>query len=92
MNYDRTNLTNASHNLAQLCNKVVDDREIIIINRQDDENVALIAADELESLIETAHLLSSPKNAIRLLSALQESKQKNLKSQNIDELRQELLG
>jgi antitoxin YefM len=30
----------------------------------------MIAADELESLVETAHLLRSEKNADRLLSAL----------------------
>lgn len=30
----------------------------------------MIAADELESLLETAHLLRSPRNAERLLSAL----------------------
>lgn len=32
--------------------------------------VAMIAADELQSLMETAHLLRSPKNAERLLAAL----------------------
>jgi antitoxin YefM len=30
----------------------------------------MIAADELQSLMETAHLLRSPKNAERLLTAL----------------------
>ena len=30
----------------------------------------MIAADELQSLMETAHLLRSPKNAERLLAAL----------------------
>ncbi len=32
--------------------------------------MALIAADELQSLMETAYLLRSPKNAERLLAAL----------------------
>jgi len=32
--------------------------------------VAMIAADELQSLMETTHLLRSPKNAERLLVAL----------------------
>ena len=92
MIYDSTNLTNASANLAKLCDKVVDDREVVIITRPENENVALIAASELESLMETAHLLSSPKNALRLHSALQESKQKTLKPQSVNELRQTLLG
>ena len=34
------------------------------------DDLAVIAADELESLLETAHLLRSPKNAERLLTAL----------------------
>lgn len=33
--------------------------------------MALVAADELASLLETAHLLRSPRNARRLLAALQ---------------------
>jgi antitoxin YefM len=32
--------------------------------------VALVAADELAGLLETAHLLRSPRNAARLLAAL----------------------
>ena len=43
----------------------------IIIRRRGAEDVALIAADELESLQETAHLLRSPKKARRLFSALE---------------------
>jgi antitoxin YefM len=34
------------------------------------EDVALIAADELTSLLETAHLLRPPANAERLLTTL----------------------
>ena len=34
------------------------------------DKVALVAADELEGLMETAHLLRSPRNATRLLTAL----------------------
>jgi antitoxin YefM len=35
--------------------------------------VALVAADELAGLLETAHLLRSPANARRLLAALQQA-------------------
>ncbi|PZO36997.1 MAG: prevent-host-death protein [Pseudanabaena frigida] len=57
-------------NLNLLLDRVVNDREIIYIKSQGGENVALIAADELESLLETMHLLRSPKNAERLLNAI----------------------
>jgi antitoxin YefM len=57
-------------NLNVLLNRVVNDREIIYIKSQNGENVALIAADELQSLLETMRLLRSPKNAERLLNAI----------------------
>ncbi|MFM2063742.1 MAG: hypothetical protein RLZZ507_3413 [Cyanobacteriota bacterium] len=87
---NQTNLTDASNNLAEICAQVVADREVMIITQPDGENVALIAADELESLLETTHLLRSPKNAARLLTALERAKARTLKPQNINELRQEL--
>ncbi|MBH8566580.1 type II toxin-antitoxin system prevent-host-death family antitoxin [Nostoc sp. CENA67] len=87
---NQTNLTDASNNLTELCNQVVADRDVVIITRQEGESVALIAADELDSLLETAHLLRSPKNAIRLLTALERAKTRTLKPQSIYELRQEL--
>jgi len=57
-------------NLNVLIDRVVNDREIIYIKSQSGENVALIAAAELQSLLETMHLLRSPKNAERLLNAI----------------------
>ena len=57
-------------NLNVLLDRVVNDREIIYIKSQSGENVALIAADELQSLLETMHLLRSPRNAERLLNAI----------------------
>jgi len=90
MIYNTTNLTTASANLAKFCDQVVEDRDVVVITRPDRENVALIAEDELESLMETVHLLSSPQNAIRLLTALEEAKTKTLKPQSIETLQREL--
>lgn len=53
-------------NLARLLEEVEDKRNVVIINRRGHENVALVPAEELESLVETAHLLRSPKNATPL--------------------------
>ena len=61
-----------------------------MIRRRGGEDVALIAADELESLLETAHLLRSPKNAERLLSALQRARSRTEAPQHLDELRKEM--
>jgi antitoxin YefM len=61
--------TDARARLAPLMDAVVNDREPVIITRRGAEDVALIAADELSSLLETAHLLRSPANARRLQRA-----------------------
>jgi antitoxin YefM len=69
---------------------VASTREAVIIRRRNADDVALIAADELESLQETAHLLRSPKNAQRLLAALARARSQDLSASSVDELRQEL--
>ena len=67
---NRTTYTQARANLASLCDRVAETREPYVIERRNGENVALISEDELNSLLETAHLLRSPNNARRLASAL----------------------
>jgi antitoxin YefM len=65
-----TTFAQARADLGRLMHEVTDNRETVIIRRRGGESVALIAADELRSLEETAHLLRSPANARRLLTAL----------------------
>ena len=60
--------------LASVLKRVVDDQEVVIVRRRDAKDVALVPAQELASLMETAHLLRSPKNAKRLLAALRRAK------------------
>ena len=85
-----TTYTQARATLAALCDAAVDDRETVIIHRRGTEDVALIAADELRSLQETAHLLRSPKNAERLLRALGRALERSGKPQGVAELRREI--
>lgn len=66
----QTTYTNARAHFAGLCDEVTENREIVVIRRRKGGNVAMIAADELQSLVESAHLMRSPRNAERLLSAL----------------------
>jgi antitoxin YefM len=86
----QTTYTKARANFAKLCNEVAENREIVIINRRGNEDVALVAADELSGLIETAHLLRSPKNAQRLLSALKRARSRKLKPRSVTQLRREI--
>jgi antitoxin YefM len=60
------------------------------VKRRGAKDVALIPADELSGLLETAHLLRSPRNAERLLRTLRQIERKEGKPQTIDELRKEV--
>jgi antitoxin YefM len=69
-----TTYTSLRENLATCLDRVIDDREVLVVKRRGARDVAIIAADELSSLMETAYLLRSPKNAERLTQAIAESK------------------
>jgi antitoxin YefM len=84
-----TTYTNARANLASLCDDVTATREPVIIHRRGARDVALVSADELASLVETAHLLRSPKNARRLLTALHRAQRRKLKPQAREKLRRD---
>jgi antitoxin YefM len=62
--------TAARENLAATMNAVCEDREAVIITRNRDQAVVMIAADEYKALEETAHLMRSPTNARRLLASI----------------------
>jgi len=86
----QTTYTKARANLAKLCDQVTDNRDIVIISRRTGGDVALIAADELSSILETLHLLRSPKNADRLLLALKDARTRKGKRQSVSSLRREV--
>jgi antitoxin YefM len=78
-----TTYSQAREQLKTLMDRAVDDREVIMVRRRSGDAVAIIAADELESLMETAHLLRSPKNAERLLSALARAREGSSEPQSV---------
>ena len=82
--------TSARQQLATLLNRVTKDREVIIVQRRNEEPVAMIAADELAALTETAYLLRSPENAERLLSALGRALKNEGEMTSLNELRVEV--
>ena len=56
---------------AETLNKVVDDREPVIVTRANREAVVIMALDDYESMRETLYLLRSPANARRLFDAIE---------------------
>lgn len=86
----QTTYSRARASLAALCTRAEQDREVILIQRRGREDVALIAASELTGLLETAHLLRSPANAERLLTALARAQAHVTEPQTLDDLRREV--
>jgi antitoxin YefM len=87
---NRTSYTQARATLATLCDHVAETREAYVIERRNGANVALIAETELNALLETAHLLRSPKNAARLAAALERAHRGKPAPTSLDALRRTL--
>ena len=86
----KVSYSHVRENLAQIWNDVEDTREAAVIQRRGHEDMALIPADELSSLRETAYLLRSPANAARLLAALTRARKGRTKPGDLAALRAEL--
>ena len=76
----------ARQSLKALMDCAVNAREVVMVRRRHGGDVALVAADELTGLLETAHLLRSPINAARLLAALNRAQTAPLPPTDLDDL------
>jgi antitoxin YefM len=85
-----TTYTSLRARLALVLKQVADDHEVVIVRRKSARDVALVPAEELAGLMETAHLLRSPRNARRLLAALRRAGRRGGKPEPVEKLRQEL--
>ena len=85
-----TTYTSLRERLASVLDQVVRDQEVVIVRRRGARDVALVPAEELTSLIETAHLLRSPRNAQRLLRALERARRGKRKPESVAKLRREM--
>ena len=56
--------------MAEVWDQTVSTREPVIVSRRGSESIVMLPLEEWEGLQETAHLLRSPANARRLLTAL----------------------
>ena len=70
----QTSYTQAQADLGKLLDQIEQEDSIAVIQRPGHKDIALLAADELSSLLETVYLLRSPANARQLFSALETSR------------------
>lgn len=66
-----TSYSRARQNLAKLLDEVTANKETVLIKRRRGEGVVMMAESDAASLLETAHLLRSPRNARRIFEALE---------------------
>ena len=65
--------TDLRQNMASYFDRVTDDREPLLVTRQGGKgNVVILSEEEFAGWRETVHLLSSPKNAARLLASIRQ--------------------
>ena len=86
----KTTYSNARQTLKSLMDETISTRERVVITRRGIENVVLMPEDELNSMMETIHLLRSPANARRLLTALNRAYDNSVEPSTLEELKQEL--
>ena len=60
------NYTEARQNLKSFMDAAVDDRVTVVITRTKGDPVIMMAKSEYDAIMETFHLLRSPRNAERL--------------------------
>jgi antitoxin YefM len=82
--------SDARANLAKVWDRVVQNNEPAVLERRGSEDVVLIAASEFRGLVESAHLLRSPKNARRLMEALNRALADEGDPSSVDQLAEEL--
>ncbi|MBY0273302.1 MAG: type II toxin-antitoxin system prevent-host-death family antitoxin [Alphaproteobacteria bacterium] len=68
---DAITYTQARKNFTDTMNRVCEDHTPLIITRQNQDPVVMLSLEDYNAIEETLYLLRSPRNAQRLLKALQ---------------------
>jgi antitoxin YefM len=72
LNVDVITYSDARKRLKELMDRVVGDRTEVVVTRQKAEPVVVVSLSEWNAISETLHLLSTPRNAERLISAIRQ--------------------
>jgi antitoxin YefM len=85
-----TTYSQARMNLASILDQVCDESQIIVIKRRNQKNVALIAEDELSSLLECVYLSAFTRKCPTLISLFRIDQTEDATPQTLAELKGEL--
>ena len=62
----------ARNNLKSVFDQTIDDADVTIVTRRDGQNAVVMGEEYYNSLMETLHLLRSPRNAAHLAQSIAE--------------------
>jgi len=92
----QTTYSQARQNLAKLLDEVTVNKETVVIKRRGGEGVVMMSESDAASLLETAHLLRSPRNARRIFEALERALKGRggvrMTTAEVEKLRDEVAG
>ena len=69
-----TTFTQIRNSFAKFMDQVCEDHAPLLITRQNASPVVIMSLEDYNAIEETLYLLRSPKNAVRLMQALQDIK------------------
>ena len=78
--------TEVHNNFGQFFNRVIDDANTLVVNREDSESAVLMSMSEYNSLMETLHILSSNETMTDIRQAEADLRAGKGVEVNIDEL------
>jgi antitoxin YefM len=60
------------NNLKTVMDSICDEGRTVIVTRKDKRNIVMMSLEDYNAIQETLHLLSSPRNAERLMKSIRE--------------------
>ena len=78
-------LTDFRQNLREKLDAVVDDADVVVVNRPNNKNVVVISLQEYNGWQETLHLLGSERNRQRLAAAVARAEQGQFEAHDLIE-------
>lgn len=78
----------AKASFASLWDRIIDEQEMVVLQRKGKEDIVMMPASEARSLLETAHVLGTPANARRLFASIDRAEKGEVLPVDLDELRQ----
>lgn len=77
------NFSVARNSFKQVIDTVVEDADVTVISRRDAPDAVVMSLDTYNSMVETAHLLKSPANAMHLARSIKQLQQGKVKPRKL---------